>query len=103
MNTYGYIRISSKTQNEERQVVALLEFGVERKHLFVDVQSGKDFERPQYRRLMRRLKEGDVMVLKSIDRLGRNYDEIQEQWKVITKKIKAQIVILDMPLCATRS
>lgn len=100
---YGYIRISSKTQNEERQMIALQEFGVEKKYIFSDVQSGKDFERPQYKKLLRKLKEGDVIVIKSIDRLGRNYDEIQEQWKNITKKIKAQIVILDMPLCATRS
>ena len=99
---YGYARVSTKEQNEERQLIALAAFGIAPGAVFVDKQSGKDFERTQYRRLMRRLKDGDTLVVKSIDRLGRNYDEILEQWRIITKEKHAAIVVLDMPLLDTR-
>ena len=99
---YGYARVSTKEQNEQRQIVALEEFGLDRKRIFTDKQSGKDFERTNYRKLIRRLKEGDTLVVKSIDRLGRNYEEILEQWRIITKDKGAAIVVLDMPLLDTR-
>lgn len=99
---YGYIRVSSKDQNEDRQFIALRQFGVPQKNIFLDKQSGKDFNRPQYRALMRPLKAGDVVVIKSIDRLGRNYDEIIEQWRLITKEKLANMIVLDMPLLDTR-
>lgn len=99
---YGYVRVSSKDQNEDRQIIAMTEFGVEPGHILIEKQSGKDFERPQYKRLLRRLKPGDTLVIKSIDRLGRNYEEILEQWRVITKEKQAAIVVLDMPLLDTR-
>lgn len=99
---YGYVRVSAKDQNEARQMLAMRAFGVEEKRIFLDKQSGKDFNRPQYRRLMRRLKKGDTLVIKSIDRLGRNYDEIIAQWRHITKEKEAAIVVLDMPLLDTR-
>ena len=99
---YGYARVSTKEQNEERQLIALRAFGIAETAIFVDKQSGKDFDRTQYRRLMRRLKDGDTLVVKSIDRLGRNYEEILEQWRVITKEKRAAIVVLDMPLLDTR-
>jgi len=100
--TYGYVRVSSRDQNEERQIIAMHDFGIEDKLIYLDKQSGKDFERPQYRKLMRKLKNGDTLVIKSIDRLGRNYDEILVQWRTITKQKKAAIVVLDMPLLDTR-
>lgn len=100
--TYGYIRVSSREQNEDRQRIALSEWGIPDKDLFVDKQSGKDFRRPAYEHLTRLLKEGDLLVVKSIDRLGRNYEEILEQWRIITKKIHADIKVLDMPLLDTR-
>lgn len=100
---YGYIRVSSKEQNETRQLLALQEFGVPSEHLFVDKQSGKDFDRPAYKKLMNVLQNDDVLVIKSIDRLGRNYAEIIEQWRVITKDKGADIVVLDMPLLDTRN
>ena len=100
--TYGYVRVSSRDQNEERQMIAMQEFGVEKKQIYLDKQSGKDFERPQYQKLMRKIKSGDTLVIKSIDRLGRNYDEILVQWRTITKQKKAAIVVLDMPLLDTR-
>lgn len=99
--TYGYGRVSAKDQNLARQIDALLEAGVKKKHMILDKKSGKDFKRPGYRRLIRRLKAGDLVIIKSIDRLGRNYDEIIEQWRVITKEIQADIRILDMPLLDT--
>ena len=99
---YGYIRVSTKEQNEDRQLIAMREFGIGEKNLFIDKQSGKDFLRPKYQRLLRKLKENDLVVIKSIDRLGRNYEEIIEQWRVITKERKANIVVLDMPLLDTR-
>lgn len=99
---YGYIRVSSKEQHEDRQRIAMQEFGISNDYLFVDKQSGKDFERPGYKRLMKKLKPDDVLVIKSIDRLGRNYDEILTQWRYITKEKMAAIVVLDMPLLDTR-
>lgn len=101
--TFGYIRVSTREQNEARQVIALREFGVPEDHVYMDKQSGKDFNRPQYLALLSSLKPGDVMVVKSIDRLGRNYEEILEQWRMITKEIGAAIVVLDMPLLDTRN
>ena len=99
---YGYVRLSTKDQNEARQLIAMQEFGVDKQNVFVEKQSGKDFNRPQYKRLLRKLKAGDSPVIKSIDRLGRNYDEIIEQWRIITKEKQAAIVVLDMPLLDTR-
>ena len=101
-NTYGYVRVSTQEQNEARQLTAMREFGVEEGNIIVEKLSGKDFQRPRYQRLVRSLKPGDVLVIKSIDRLGRNYNEILEQWSIITKKRKAAIVVLDMPLLDTR-
>ena len=99
---YGYARVSTREQNAERQRIALTGFGIAESAIFVDKQSGKDFERTQYRRLMRKLKDGDTLVVKSIDRLGHNYEEILEQWRVVTKEKHAAIVVLDMPLLDTR-
>ncbi len=99
---YGYARISTKEQNERRQLVALRDFGIKNDKIYMDKQSGKDFERIQYRRLLRTLKSGETLVVKSIDRLGRNYEEILEQWRIITKEKQAAIVVLDMPLLDTR-
>ncbi len=101
-NLYGYIRVSSKEQHTDRQQIALLQYGISEKNLFSDRQSGKDFDRPQYKRLLRKLKPYDCIVVTSLDRLGRNYVEIQEQWNIITRKKKADIVVLDMPLLNTR-
>ena len=100
--TYGYVRVSTKDQNEARQMIAMQEFGIDEKLIFLDKQSGKDFNRPKYQKLIRKLKKGDTLVIKSIDRLGRNYDEIIEQWRIITKEKEAAIVVLDMPLLDTR-
>ena len=100
---YGYARVSSKEQNEQRQAIALTEFGIVEKNIYMDKQSGRDFERPQYRRLVRKLKDGDTLVVKSIDRLGRNYGERLGQWRIITKEKAAAIVVLDMPLLDTRN
>jgi len=99
---YGYIRVSTREQNEQRQLIALRAFGIEEGQIFMDKQSGKDFARKGYRRLLRKLKNGDTLVVKSIDRLGRNYEEILEQWRLITKEKRAAIVVLDMPLLDTR-
>ena len=99
---YGYIRVSTKEQNEDRQRLAMYEFGIADRELYMDKQSGKDFERPNYKRFMRKIKPGDTLVIKSIDRLGRNYEEILEQWRIITRDKKAAIVVLDMPLLDTR-
>jgi len=101
-NLYGYVRVSSKEQNLDRQILALREFGIPENLIFQEKQSGKDFERPVYKRLVKKLKPGDTLVIKSIDRLGRNYDEILEQWRIITKEKRADIVVLDMPLLDTR-
>ncbi len=97
---YGYVRVSTKEQNEDRQTITLREFGVSK--IYLDKQSGRDFDRPNYKRLMRKLKYGDTIVIKSIDRLGRNYDEILEQWRIITKEKNCAVVVLDMPLLDTR-
>lgn len=102
METYGYIRVSTKEQNEDRQLIAMREFGVPEENIILDKQSGKDFDRPGYKKLMKKLKTGDTLVIKSIDRLGRNYDEVLEQWRLITKDKQAAIVVLDMPLLDTR-
>lgn len=99
---YGYMRVSSKEQNEDRQRVALTEIGVPVKNIYMDKQSGKDFERTQYKRMLRKLDENSVLYIKSIDRLGRNYEELNEQWRIITKEKKADIVVIDMPLLDTR-
>jgi len=101
-NLYGYVRVSTKDQNLDRQILALREFGVPEKQIYCEKMSGKDFERPVYKRLMKKLKPGDTLVIKSIDRLGRNYDEILDQWRIITKEKRADIVVLDMPLLDTR-
>lgn len=98
---YGYARVSSKDQNERRQLDALLDFGVQREKIYVDKQSGKDFNREKYKRLMRKMQKGDTLIIKSIDRLGRNYDEILEQWRILTKEKQIAIVVLDMPLLDT--
>lgn len=102
METYGYARVSTKEQNEDRQVIALHEMNVKDRNIFIDKQSGKDFERKHYKRLIKRLKKDDLLYIKSIDRLGRNYEEIMEQWKIITKNKSADIVVIDMPLLDTR-
>ena len=100
---FGYVRVSSTDQNEVRQLVALRERGVPEANIYVDKQSGKDFNRPEYRRLVRRLRADEVLYVLSIDRLGRNYEEIQEQWRCITKGVGADICVLDMPLLDTRN
>ena len=99
---YGYIRVSSAEQNEARQVIAMREAGQDGNHIYMDKQSGKDFDRPQYQRLVRRLRPGDLLCVQSIDRLGRNYEEVREQWRVLTKEKRVDIRVLDMPLLDTR-
>lgn len=102
MNIYGYIRVSSRDQNEDRQLIALKEVGTPEKHIYIDKQSGKDFNRPQYKKLLRKIKKDDLLYIKSIDRLGRNYEEILQQWRILTKEKGIDIVVLDMPLLDTR-
>ena len=102
MSVYGYIRVSSKDQKEDRQQIALKEVGVELQNIYVDKQSGKDFNRPQYKKMLRKLKKDDLLYIKSIDRLGRNYEEILQQWRILTKEKGVDIVVLDMPLLDTR-
>ena len=99
---YGYMRVSSKEQNEDRQLIALKEMGVPEKNIYMDKQSGKNFERKQYKRLLKKLDENSVLYIKSIDRLGRNYSELNDQWRIITKEKKADIVVIDMPILDTR-
>lgn len=99
---YGYVRVSTKEQNEGRQLLALLESGVHEENILIDRQSGKDFNRPQYQRLLKIMESGDTLFIKSIDRLGRNYEEIMDQWRVITKELQVSVVVLDMPLLDTR-
>lgn len=101
-NVYGYIRVSSTDQNEDRQLIAMQRMEVPKKHLYIDKQSGKDFDRPIYKKLVRRLKRGDLLYVLSIDRLGRNYEEIQEQWRMLTKEKGVDICVIDMPLLDTR-
>lgn len=103
MNTYGYIRVSSIDQNEDRQIDAMRALHIPPDKLFIDKQSGKDFNRPQYQKLIQTLKEGDLLYILSIDRLGRNYDEIQNQWRILTKERGIDIVVIDMPLLDTRN
>ena len=102
LSTYGYIRVSSRDQNEDRQRIALKEIGVPEKNVYTDKQSGKDFERPQYKKLLRKIKKDDLLCIKSIDRLGRNYKEILQQWRILTKEKGIDIAVLDMPLLDTR-
>ncbi|MFR4797471.1 MAG: recombinase family protein, partial [Lentihominibacter sp.] len=99
---YGYIRVSSRDQNEARQVIALKNYGISDSDMYLDKLSGKDFDRPSYKRMLKNLRQGDVVVVKSIDRLGRNYEEIIEQWNIITREKKSDIVVMDMPLLDTR-
>lgn len=101
MEKYGYVRVSSKEQNTDRQLDALTERGIQRSHIFIDKLSGKDFCRPQYQKMLKKLRRGDLVIIMSIDRLGRNYEEILDQWKVITKEREANIEVLDMPLLNT--
>lgn len=101
-NIYGYIRVSTQDQNEARQLVAFHALSIPQENIFIDKRSGKDFERPQYKRLLRKLKKDDLLYIKSIDRLGRNYSEILEQWRVLTKEKCVDMVVLDMPLLDTR-
>ena len=100
-NVYGYVRVSTKEQNLDRQILALHEFGIPENMIFQEKQSGKDFERPVYKRLVKKLKPGDTLLIKSIDRLGRNYDEILEQWRILTKEKQVDIEVIDMPLLNT--
>lgn len=102
MSIYGYIRVSSHDQNEDRQLAALRKAGINPRHIYLDKQSGKDFMRPAYRRLLKRLAPDDVLFIKSIDRLGRNYEEILQQWQLLTRQMRVDIVVLDMPLLDTR-
>lgn len=99
---YGYVRVSSQDQNEDRQLIAMNDAGVDKGNVYIDKQSGKDFDRPNYKRLMKKLREGDVLYILSIDRLGRNYEEIQNQWRIITKEKKCDVAVIDMPLLDTR-
>ena len=99
---YGYIRVSSKDQNEDRQLIALHGRGVKDDYIYIDKKSGKDFNRPQYKKLMKKLKPGDLLMIQSIDRLGRNYEEVQNQWRVLTKEKEVDICVIDMPLLDTR-
>lgn len=102
MKVYGYARVSSMDQNEDRQIISLMQLGVDEKNIYVDKQSGKDFDRPKYKRLLRKLRKGDLLYVKSIDRLGRNYEEIQNQWRILTKEKEVDICIVDMSILDTR-
>ena len=102
MEVYGYARVSTREQKEDRQMIALTEHSVDEKNIFVDKQSGKDFNRPHYRKMLRKLKRGDLLYIKSIDRLGRNYEEIQEQWRFLTTENGVDLYVIDMPLLDTR-
>ena len=100
--TYAYMRVSTKEQNEDRQMICMQKLGIPEEHIYMDKQSGKDFQRAGYWKLLKHLKEGDLLYIKSIDRLGRNYADIMEQWRIITKVKKADIVVIDMQLLDTR-
>lgn len=102
-NMYGYIRVSSTDQNEDRQLIALTQKGIPKRNLYIDKQSGKDFDRPKYKKMIKRLRNGDLLYVLSIDRLGRNYEEIQEQWRILTKEKGIDICVIDMPLLDTRN
>ena len=99
---YAYIRVSTKDQNERRQIIALKPYSIKKQNIYIDKQSGKDFDRPQYQKLLKKLKKDDLLYIKSIDRLGRNYSEILEQWRILTKQKGIDIVVIDMPLLDTR-
>ena len=101
-NIYGYVRVSSKNQNEDRQLIIMREMKIPQENIYIDKQSGKDFNRPQYMKLLRQIKQDDLIYIKSIDRLGRNYSEILEQWKVLTKVKRVNIYVIDMPILDTR-
>ena len=101
-NVYGYVRVSTKNQNEDRQLVTMQELKIPEKNIYIDKISGKDFKRPMYLRMVKKMKPDDLLYIKSIDRLGRNYEEILEQWRVLTKEKRADIVVIDMPLLDTR-
>ena len=103
MKIYGYVRVSSTDQNEDRQLISLREQGVDEKNIYIDKQSGKNFERPSYKKLVRKLRAGDLLYVTSIDRLGRDYKEIQNQWRILTKEICIDICVLDMPMLDTRN
>ena len=103
MCKYGYVRVSSTDQNEDRQMLDMQNLGIDDKNIYVDKQSGKDFNRPEYQRLFSALKKGDLLYIKSIDRLGRNYKEIIEQWQMLTKDMEVDVVVIDMPLLDTRT
>lgn len=103
MKTYAYVRVSSTEQNEDRQLIAIAKLAVPQQNIYMDKQSGKDFERPQYRKLVKKLCPGDLLYLKSIDRLGRNYKDVQEQWRILTKEMGVDICVIDMPLLDTRT
>ena len=103
MKIYGYVRVSSIDQNEDRQLAAMAENNVPNGNVFVDKQSGKDFERPQYKKMIKKLKSGDLLYILSIDRLGRNYEDVQKQWRILTKEIGVDICVIDMPLLDTRN
>ncbi len=102
MEVYGYVRVSSTDQNEDRQMIALRQMNIAERNIYIDKLSGKDFNRPSYKKLIRKLKKGDLLYILSIDRLGRNYEEIQNQWRVITKEIGVAVCVIDMPLLDTR-
>lgn len=102
-NVYGYVRVSTAEQNEDRQMIAMRENGVPQENIFIDKLSGKDFERPQFKKLVRKLKAGDLLYVLSVDRLGRNYRDLPEQWRIITKKKGADVCVIDMPLLDTRT
>ena len=101
LQKFGYVRVSTKEQNIDRQIAALKQYGIKDRYIYTDYQSGKDFNRIEYKKLMRKLKSGDILIIKSIDRLGRNYAEMLEQWRYITKTLKADIIVIDMPLLDT--
>ena len=103
MKIYGYVRVSATDQNEDRQLLAMSEKEITKKNIYIDKQSGKDFERPKYKQMVRKLKSGDLLYVLSIDRLGRNYEEIQKQWRILTKEIGVDICVIDMPLLDTRN
>ena len=99
---FGYVRVSSRDQNEDRQMISMEQQGIPRRNTYVDKQSGKDFQRPQYQKLLKKLKKNDVLYIKSIDRLGRNYEDVQNQWRILTKEMGVDIVVIDMPILDTR-
>ena len=103
MKKYGYVRVSTQEQNEDRQMLEMKDLDIDDKNIYMDKQSGKDFNRPNYKLLLKKLKKGDILYVKSIDRLGRNYKEIQEQWRILTKVMEIDVVIIDMPLLDTRT